>query len=87
MFRLRGLLSMIHPEKLTIIPMRVIEFFGFVLNSMLMIVQLTDKKADKILQFCLYFSPEGKAFTIREVASLNVNLELPGYRIRLPSLL
>ena len=35
-----------------------------------MIVQLTDKKADKILQFCLYFSPEGKAFTIREVASL-----------------
>ena len=35
-----------------------------------MIVQLMDKKADKILQFCLYFSPEGKAFTIQEVASL-----------------
>ena len=40
------------------------------LNSILMIVQLKNRKADKILQFCLYFSPEGKAFTLREVASL-----------------
>ena len=61
---------MIHPEKSIIIPSQVIELLGFVLNSILMIVQLTDKNADKILQFCLYFSPEGKAFTIREVASL-----------------
>ena len=61
---------MIHPEKSILIPTQVIKFLGFVLNSMLMIVQLTDKTAVKILQFCLYFSPEGKAFTIREVASL-----------------
>ena len=61
---------MIHPEKSILIPTQVIEFLGCVLNSLLMIVQLTDKKADKILQFCLHFSPEGKAFTIREVASL-----------------
>ena len=69
--------SMIHPEKnilRSLSPRRLLNFLGFVLNSMLMIVQLTDKKDDKILQFCLYFSPEGKAFTIREVESLIVSL-------------
>ena len=39
---------MILPETSIIIPTQVIEFLGFVLNSMLMIVQLTDKKPDKI---------------------------------------
>ena len=59
----------IHPEKSVVIPTQVLEFLGFSLNSILMIVTLKDKKADKILQLCQKFSNPGRQFTIREVAS------------------
>ena len=59
----------IHPEKSAVIPTQVLEFPGFTLNSILMTVTLTDKKADKILQLCQKFSNPGKKFTIREVVS------------------
>ena len=59
----------IHPEKSVVIPTQVLEFLGFTLNSILMTVTLTDKKADKILQLCQKFSNPGRQFTIREVAS------------------
>ena len=61
---------MIHPEKSIITPTQIIEFLGFVLNSILMIVKLTDRKAEKIMKLCIHFCHKGKAFTIREVASL-----------------
>ncbi|CAB4033662.1 Hypothetical predicted protein, partial [Paramuricea clavata] len=53
-----------------ITPTQIIEFLGFVLNSILMIVKLTDRKAGKITKLCIHFCHKGKAFTIREVASL-----------------
>ena len=59
----------IHPEKSVIIPTQVLEFLGFILNSILMLVTLTNKKAVKILQLCQTFSLPNKRFTIREVAS------------------
>ena len=39
------------------------------MNSILMTVSLTDKKADKILQLCQKLSNPGRQFTIREAAS------------------
>ena len=59
----------IHPEKSVVIPTQVLEFLGFILNSILMTVTLTGKKAEKILQLCQKFSSPGRQFTIREVAS------------------
>ena len=59
----------IHPEKSVVIPTQVLEFLGFILNSILMTVTLTEKKAEKILQLCQKFSYPGRQFTIREVAS------------------
>ena len=59
----------IHPEKSVIIPTQILEFLGFILNSILMSVTLTNKKAVKMLQFCQKFSLPNKRFTIREVAS------------------
>ena len=59
----------IHPEKSVIIPTQILEFLGFILNSILMLVTLTNKKAVKILQLCQTFSLPNKRFTIREVAS------------------
>ena len=59
----------IHPEKSVIIPTQILEFLGFILNSILMLVTLTNKKAVKILQLCQKFSLPNKRFTIREVAS------------------
>ena len=59
----------VHPEKSVIIPTQTLEFLGFVLNSIRMIVTLTSKKADKILQLCEKFSHPNKQFSIREVAS------------------
>ena len=47
-----------------------------------MIVKLTDRKAEKILKHCIHFCHQGKAFTIREVASLIGSLisSCPGVR-------
>ena len=59
----------VHPEKSVIIPTQTLEFLGFVLFSIRMIVTLTSKKVDKILQLYQYFSHPNKQFTIREVAS------------------
>ena len=59
----------IHPEKSVVIPTQVLEFLGFILNSILMTVSLTEKKAEKILQLCQKFSYPSRQFTIREVAS------------------
>ena len=59
----------IHPEKSVVIPTQVLEFLGFILNSILVTVTLTGKKAEKILQLCQTFSSPGRQFTIREVAS------------------
>ena len=59
----------VHPEKSVIIPTQTLEFLGFVLDSIRMIVTLTSKKVDKILQLCQKFSHPNKQFTIREVAS------------------
>ena len=59
----------IHPEKSVIIPTQILEFLGFILNSILMLVTLTNQKAVKILQLCQKFSLPNKRFTIREVAS------------------
>ena len=59
----------IHPEKSVVIPTQVLEFLGFILNSILMTVTLTGKKAEKILQLCQKFSSPDRQFTIREVAS------------------
>ena len=59
----------IHPEKSVIIPTQILEFLGFIFNSILMSVTLTNKKAVKILQLCQKFSLPNKRFTIREVAS------------------
>ena len=59
----------IHPEKSIVISTQVLDFLGFTLNSILMTVSLSDKKADKILQLCQNFSKPGRQFTVREVAS------------------
>ena len=39
-----------HPEKSVIIPTQTLEFLGFILDSIRMIVTLISKKVDKILQ-------------------------------------
>ena len=59
----------VHPEKSVIIPTQTLEFLGFVLDSIRMIVTLTSKKVDKILQLYEKFSHPNKQFSIREVAS------------------
>ena len=50
---------MIHPEKSIITPTQIIEFLGFVLNSIIMIVKLTDRKAEKIMKLCIHFCHKG----------------------------
>jgi len=59
----------VHPEKSVVVPTQTLEFLGFVLDSICMIVPLTSKKVDKISQLCQKFSHPNKQFTIREVAS------------------
>ena len=68
------------PEKSVIIPTQTLEFLGFVLVSIRMIVILTSKKVDKILQLCQKFSHPNKQFTIREpgcIFSWDPSLKLP----------
>ena len=59
----------VHPEKSVIVPTQTLEFLGFVLDSIRMLVTLTLKKIDKILQLCAKFSHPKRMFTIREIAS------------------
>ena len=51
----------VYAEKSVIIPTQTLEFLGFVLDSIRMIVR---KKVDKILQLCQKFSHPNKQFTI-----------------------
>ena len=51
----------VYAEKSVIIPTQTLEFLGFVLDSIRMIVT---KKVDKILQLCQKFSHPNKQFTI-----------------------
>ena len=60
----------VHPEKSVVVPTQTLEFLGFLLDSICMIVPLTSKKVDKILQLSQKFSHPNKQFTIREVASI-----------------
>ena len=69
---------MIQPEKSVLVPTQIIEFLGFILNSKLMIVKLTDRKADKIRDLCLHYCKKGKAFKVRKVSSL---IGTPWHRI------
>ena len=73
----------VHPEKSVIIPTQTLEFLGFVLDSIRMMVTLTSKKVDKILQLYQKFSHPNKQFTIREVASFLGTLvsSFPGVRV------
>ena len=48
---------------------QILEFLGFLLNSVTMIVSLTKKKIDKIVVLCQQFL-QYKQFSIRELASL-----------------
>ena len=59
----------IPPENSVVAPTQTLEFLGFILNSILGLVTLTNRKAVKILQLCQTFSVLNKQFTIREVAS------------------
>ena len=59
----------IHPEKSVIEPTQTIELLGFTLNSMNMIVSLTEEKFSKIREKCLNVNSQ-KNPTIGEVASL-----------------
>ena len=60
----------VHPKKSVVIPTQIIEFLGFVLNSVNMTVTLTTKKIAKITHLCQTFLVQNKMFTIREIASL-----------------
>jgi len=69
----------VHPEKSVIIPTQTLEFLGFVLDSIRMIVTLTSKKVDKILQLCEKFSHPNKQFSIRRLhLSWDPSLKFPG---------
>lgn len=42
----------IHPEKSVVVPVQIIEYLGFVLNSITMTVSLTREKSEKIKSMC-----------------------------------
>ena len=56
-------------QKSVVIPTQTLEFLGFILNSILMLVTLTNRKAVKILQLYQTFSVPNKQLTICEIAS------------------
>lgn len=57
----------IHPDKSVIVPSHIIVYLGFVLDSMLMTVKLTQEKAQKIKAKCLVLLKK-RHCTIRELA-------------------
>ena len=58
-----------HPSKSILEPTQIIEFLGFLLNSIAMTVSLTLKKCEKILAKCQHFLTS-TSVSIRDVASL-----------------
>ncbi len=58
-----------HPEKSVFEPTQILEFLGFLLNSITMQVTLTPKKVSKLVKQC-YSVLGKKELTIRELASL-----------------
>ena len=58
-----------HPSKSILEPTQIIEFLGFLLNSIAMTVSLTLKKCEKVLAKCQHFLTS-TSVSIRDVASL-----------------
>lgn len=59
----------VHPAKSVFVPTQVIEFLGFILNSICMTVSLTPEKANKIVKFCKD-TINASACTIRQLSQL-----------------
>ena len=59
----------VHPEKSVIFPTQVIIFLGFVLNSLLMIVSMTEEKSNSIKEACQNLTRKQEC-TIREFAAV-----------------
>ena len=57
----------IHPSKSVLVPTQEITFLGFVLNSVLMTVRLTEEKANSLVHCCIMLLRKSKV-TIRELA-------------------
>lgn len=69
----------IHPDKCVLTPTQEITFLGFVLNSKSMIVQLSDKKKEKLKLLCTQ-ALGGDIFSIRFIAHVigKIISSLPG---------
>ena len=59
----------IHPEKSVFVPTQILEFLGFILNSINMTVRLTKEKAQIIKKKCTALKGDKKC-TIRDVAKV-----------------
>lgn len=59
----------VHPEKSIFIPSQIIEFVGYIINSVDMTVRLPTRKANDIIQQCKTFLSKDE-ITIREFAQL-----------------
>ena len=68
-----GLGLTVHPTKSCLIPTQVLQYLGFILNSILMTVTLTDKKRGKIIALCHRILTKPQC-TIRELAMVIGNL-------------
>lgn len=63
----------VHLEKSVIIPVHIIEYLGFILNSQKMTVQLTNRKKEKIKKLALQLL-KSKQVTIQDLAQFIGNL-------------
>lgn len=59
----------VHPEKSVFVPTQIIEFLGFILNSVSMTVCLSGEKAQKIIECCINIVGKPKC-TIRDLSKL-----------------
>ena len=57
-------------EKSASKPTQIVEYLGFLLNSTKMIVNLTDRKALRIIDICKQFFRKDTVFTICQASSL-----------------
>ena len=69
----------VHPEKSVFIPTHIIEYLGFILNSIRMIVQLNKRKTDELLILCKKLLVK-QEYKIQEIAELTGKMvaALPG---------
>ena len=58
----------IHPDKSKLIPSKIVEYLGFIIDSEKMIIYLSDQKNQKIYEKCCIIPTKPK-LTIRELAS------------------